>query len=204
MEKDKIIMVLDTETLGLENPTIYELGYVIHIQVNKQVFKERDYLIKQIYDNEELFASAYYSHKRPLYEEKLATGLAKNVYWGYALKVLVSDIEKYGVEEIYAYNSRFDTRAFIHTMQQLKAITKFEPQITDIMNHIKGITDTEDYVNFCVSNGYMTNNKKPRPQKKAETLYRYLSKNVEFIEDHMALEDSQIELYILKVALGLI
>ena len=58
MEKDKIIMVLDTETLGLENPTIYELGYVIHNQVNKQVLKERDYLIKQIYDNEELFASA--------------------------------------------------------------------------------------------------------------------------------------------------
>lgn len=204
MKKEKIIMVLDTETLGLNNPTIYELGYVIHNQDTKKVLKERDYLIKQIYDNKELFASAYYSNKRPLYEEKIANGLAKAVYWGYALKVLINDIERYGVEEIYAYNSKFDTKAFIHTMKQLKAITKFEPQIKDIMNHINSITDTEDYINFCVSNGYMTKHKKPRPQKKAETLYRYLTKNIDFIEDHMALEDSQIELYILKVALGLI
>ena len=197
-------MVLDTETLGLNNPTIYELGYVIHNQDTKKILKERDYLIKQIYDNKELFASAYYSNKRPLYEEKIANGLAKAVYWGYALKVLINDIERYGVQEIYAYNSKFDTKAFIHTMKQLKAITKFEPQIKDIMNHINSITDTEDYINFCVSNGYMTKHKKPRPQKKAETLYRYLTKNTDFIEDHMALEDSQIELYILKVALGLI
>ena len=201
--KDKIIMVLDTETLGLNNPTIYELGYTIYNQSNKQSLQERDYLIKQIYDNKELFASAYYSNKRPLYEEKLATGLAKNVYWGYALKVLVNDIKKHGVEEIYAYNSRFDTRAIQHTMTQLKAITKFENEILDIMNYIKGITDTESYVNFCKSNGYMTKHKKPKPQKKAETLYRYLTNNIEFIEDHMALEDSQIELEILKVALGL-
>ena len=202
--KEKIIMVLDTETLGLDNPTIYELGYVIHNQVSKEILKERDYLIKQVYDNKELFASAYYSHKRPLYEEKLATGLAKNVWWGYALKVLVSDIQKYGVDEIYAFNSKFDTRAIKHTMEQLRAITKFETEILDIMNYIKSITDTESYMNFCESNGYMTKHKKPKPQKKAETLYRYLTNNVDFIEDHMALEDSQIELYILKVALGLI
>ena len=204
MKKEKIIIVLDTETLGLNNPTIYELGYIVYNQDTKKNLKERDYLIKQIYDNKELFASAYYSNKRPLYEEKIASKLAKAVYWGYALKVLINDIERYGVQEIYAYNSKFDTKAFLHTMKQLKAITKFEPQIKDIMNHINSITDTEDYINFCISNGYMTKHKKPRPQKKAETLYRYLTKNTDFIEDHMALEDSQIELYILKVALGLI
>ena len=43
-----------------------------------------------------------------------------------------------------------------------------------------------------------------KPQTKAETLFRYITNNNDFIEDHMALEDSQIELYILKVALGLI
>lgn len=202
--KDKIIMVLDTETLGLENPTIYELGYTIHNQAKKQTLQERDYLIKQVYDDETLFASAYYAHKRPLYEKKLADGIAKNVYWGYALKVLVSDIQKYGVDEIYAYNSRFDTRAIKYTMTQLKAITKFDNNILDIMNYIKSITDTESYVKFCESNGYMTKAKKPKPQKKAETLFRYITNNNEFIEDHMALEDSQIELQILKVALGLI
>lgn len=202
--KDKIIMVLDTETLGLENPTIYELGYTIHNQAKKQTLQERDYLIKQVYDDETLFASAYYANKRPLYEKKLADGIAKNVYWGYALKVLVSDIQKYGVDEIYAYNSRFDARAIKYTMTQLKAITKFDKEILDIMNYIKSITDTESYVSFCENNGYMTKAKKPKPQKKAETLFRYITNNNEFIEDHMALEDSQIELQILKVALGLI
>ena len=68
------------------------------------------------------------------------------------------------------------------------------------MDFIGGITDTEEYVAFCVANGYMT--KANKPQTKAETLFRYITNNNDFIEDHMALEDSRIELDILMRALA--
>lgn len=198
------IIVLDTETLGLQNPTIYELGFIVYDTESNSIIKERDYLIKQVYDNLDLFNTAYYSNKRPIYEEMLISKLIKRVYWGYALNMLLKDIEKYNVSEIYAYNSRFDKNAIKHTIQALNGVKDFESDILDIMNYIQPIVSTSNYQDFCESNGYMTKHKTPRPQKKAETLYRYLTNNTDFIEDHMALSDSQIELEILLVALGLI
>ena len=198
------IIVLDTETLGLQNPTIYELGFIIYDTETNSIIKERDYLIKQVYDNLDLFNTAYYSSKRPIYEEMLVSKLIKRVYWGYALNMLLKDIEKYNVSEIYAYNSRFDKNAIQHTIQELNGVKGFESDILDIMNYIQPIVDTPNYQDFCESNGYMTKHKKPRPQKKAETLYRYLTNNIDFIEDHMALSDSQIELTILLTALAML
>lgn len=198
------IIVLDTETLGLQNPTIYELGFIIYDTETNSIIKERDYLIKQVYDNLDLFNTAYYSSKRPIYEEMLVSKLIKRVYWGYALNMLLKDIEKYNVSEIYAYNSRFDKNAINHTIQALNGAKGFESEILDIMNYIQPIVSTQDYQGFCESNGYMTKHKTPRPQKKAETLYRYLTNNTDFIEDHMALSDSQIELTILMTALAML
>ena len=60
------------------------------------------------------------------------------------------------------------------------------------------------YIDFCFRNGFVTKHKTPQCQKTAEVLYRFLNNNTDFIEDHMALEDSRIELDILRVALGLI
>ena len=77
-----------------------------------------------------------------------------------------------------------------------------QAEIIDIMDFIDKITETEDYKNFCVRNGFMTKHRKPRPQKKAETLFRYLTQNPEYMEEHTALEDSKIELFILITALG--
>ena len=195
--KEKVIIVLDTETLGLFNPRVYEIGYVVATADGK-VLRERDYMIKQIYENQELFRTAYYANKRSIYDQKLADGLAKAVYWGYAMKVLASDIERYGVAEIYAFNSRFDMNAINVTHQHLGAKTRPTADgILDIMNFIAPITQTEEYKSFCETNGYLTKHKTPKPQKTAEVLYRYLTNNVDFIEDHMALEDSLIELAIL-------
>ena len=196
--KEKII-VLDTEALGLLKPIVYEVGYVI-ADTDGKVICKRDYLIKQVYDNEELFATAYFANKRDVYNKKIADGLAKLVYWGYAMKVLASDIEKYGITKIYAYNSRFDKGAINYTHEIYPAKCKPTADgIEDIMRYIKPIISTAEYKEFCEANGYMTANN--RHQKTAEVVYRYLTNNVDFIEDHMAVEDCLIELEILLKSL---
>ena len=119
------------------------------------------------------------------------------------MRYLANDMKKYGVSEVFAYNSKFDSRALNFMCAWYKVVNGLGgTEIKDIMKYIAPITDTEDYKNFCETNGYMTAHKVPQCQKKAETLYRYLTNNVKFEEEHTGLEDSLIELEILMVALG--
>ena len=51
---------------------------------------------------------------------------------------------------------------------------------------------------FCEDNGFLTKHKTPRPQVKAEVLYKYITGNLDFVESHTGLEDVLIEAQILK------
>ena len=84
------ILVLDTETLGLNDRRVYDLGYVIYDTEAKKVCVMRDYIIKQVYDNPRLMATAYYGNKRPIYEERLHTRYCKKVWWGTACRILAT------------------------------------------------------------------------------------------------------------------
>ena len=197
-------IVLDTETISLEKPFVYDLGYVI-VNDNGDIIAKKSYVISQVWNNKELFATAYYADKKPLYYARLKSGYSKKVGWGHAMRYLANDIKKYGITEIYAYNSKFDSRALNFMCAWYKVVNGLGGiEIQDIMNFIKPITKSQDFVNFCESNGYMTNHKTPQPQKKAETLYRYLTNNVGYEEEHTGLEDSLIELQILMTALDLL
>ena len=67
-------------------------------------------------------------------------------------------------------------------------------QIMDTMRMAeKMICGEAEYVAFCEENGYMTAQKKPRPRKTAEVLWRYLSGDNDFEEEHTGLADVEIE-----------
>jgi hypothetical protein len=51
------------------------------------------------------------------------------------------------------------------------------------------------YHKFCEDNGYLTKHNKPRFT--AEIVYRFISKNNDFVESHTGLEDVEIEAQIL-------
>ena len=197
-------LVLDTETINLEKQFVYDLGYTI-ADADGNVVARKSYVISQVFNNKELFATGYYSNKMPLYLERLASGYSKKVGWGHAMRYLANDIKKYGITEIYAYNSKFDTKAIAFMCGWFNVVNPLgDKEILDIMDFIKPITNTKEYKDFCKENGYMTKHKYPRPQMKAETLYRYLTDNVDYEEEHTGLEDSLIELEILMTALGLL
>ena len=195
-------LILDTETISLDKPFVYDLGYTI-ADADGNIVAKKSYVITQVWNNKELFATSYYAAKKPLYISRLKTKYSKKVSWGNAMRYLANDMKKYGVSEVFAYNSKFDSRALNFMCAWYKVVNGLGgTEIKDIMKYIAPITDTEDYKNFCETNGYMTAHKIPQCQKKAETLYRYLTNNVKFEEEHTGLEDSLIELEILMVALG--
>lgn len=195
-------IVLDTETAGgLDFPLVYDLGYCV-INNDGDIIKTRSYIIKEVYDNPQLFKTAFYKDKRNLYEERLKSKYSKKVYFAYALRQLIKDMEKYGVD-LYAYNSNFDNKAIKHTQKHFNKI-KYNPLengIIDIMDYIQVITDNEQYKKYCQKNHFLTRHKKPQPKKTAEVLYSYLINDPQYKEEHTGLEDSKIEAYILTIAL---
>lgn len=198
----KNIIVLDTETCGgLGNPLVYDLGYLVADLETGAILKTRSYTIKDTFNDLPTFETAYYKEKRPLYLADLMIDQAVLINFDYALRQLKKDINKFEVQDLYAYNSAFDIRAIRGTAEKFKVNCNPATEIVDIMDFIGVITETEDYKKFCVENGYMTKHKRPQCQKKAETLKRYLSNDIKFTEDHTALSDSGIELEILLNAL---
>lgn len=194
------IIVLDTETLGVYDARVYNIGWLVY--ADGKITSKRDYLIKEIYDNENLMKTAYYANKRPLYEEKLADGKCRRISWSYALRQLARALRD--ADGIYAFNSRFDTRSIAKTCENIKAKNPTADGIKDIWKGMANpnITKTDEYQEFCKAHGKMTKHKKPRCKENAETLYAYLTGNPNYVEEHTALADCEIELAILLAALG--
>lgn len=65
------------------------------------------------------------------------------------------------------------------------------------------ITSTPEYQEFCRRNGYITKHKKPRVRATAEIVFRFLTGQTDYMEEHTALEDSKIESVILQRVLAL-
>lgn len=201
------IIVLDTETINLERPFVYDLGYIIYNLDTNLVIKEKSYIISQVFDDEILFSTAYYKEKRPIYLERLKNGYSKKVGWGNAMRFLKKDIEKYNITNVYAFNSPFDYKAFKNTCAFFNASNPLEllnAKDNDIMSFLGVIINTPEYIKFCQDNNFMTKNQKPK--KTAETLHAFITNNASYEEEHTGLEDSKIELNILlecRIRLGL-
>lgn len=200
MKPDRNIIVFDTETISLEKSFIYNLGYVI-VNPDGKIICSRDLVIRQIYDNKPLFATAYYANKKPLYVSKMKGRWAKKVSWGDACRIMAKDIKNYGVVDGFAYNSRFDERAFYfnHMFFRNKCRPLDGINVHDIMDFISIITDTDGYKEFCKLNGFVCKN--GRVKRTAESMYAYLVSNPNYKEEHTALEDSKIEAFILRKCL---
>ena len=201
-----LVLVLDTETIGVCDPTVYDLGYVIYDLADGKVLVARDYLTKEVYGQTERMKTAYYANKLPLYEERLADGYCKKVKWSYILRQLKRDMNKYKVDGLWAYNSPFDKRAIAMTCKELKV--NHNPTADGINDILKGltnphITESAAYQEFCRRNGYFTKHKKPRVRATAEIVFRFLTQDEDYQEQHTALEDSKIEAVILRKARAL-
>lgn len=192
------ILVFDTETVSLQKPFCYNLGYLIYDTENNEILKKVDYVIDQIWHNLELFSTAYYADKRPLYVSAMRGRRAQLVKFGKALQALSRDIEEYQVADAYAYNSSFDERVFTFNCDWYKLANPLDlVKVHDIRGYVhKKIAFTEEYQQFCDT--YERFTEAGNYSTTAETLTQYLRADPDFIEDHTALSDSIIECAILK------
>ncbi len=206
------IIVLDTETCPLDkdfngvtpfNMFVYDIGWAV-VDKKGNVYETKSYINRDIFfDEKELMDSAYYSNKLPQYYEDIKNGTRKVATWFNIRKDLADTMARYNTKTVCAHNARFDDGATKNTQRWLtkSKFRYFFPKQTEIWDTMKMAQDvvakTPTYKEFCEENGYMTKHKTPRPQVKAEVLYKYITGDNDFIESHTALEDVLIEKEIL-------
>lgn len=201
-------VVVDTETantpkingkLDVKNGQVYDFGaWVINDEgeqlaylslINKDVF----------FGMKDAMRTAYYSNKIPQYMNDIwecrRTVVDTWQMWHKFTELCL----KWDVKGIIAHNAYFDRTVLNATMRyQTKSKKRFFfpygiPVIDSLALAQKTICKSEQYIHFCKENNYMTNHTVPRPRATAEVLWRYLTNNNEYYEEHTGLSDAKIE-----------
>ena len=195
------VLIFDTETTSLDKPFCYDLGYTILDIESDEVLCSRHFIIEQVWHNLPLFQSAYYADKRPEYVALMRAHRAQLVKWGQATQQMARDIKAFNITDTYAYNSTFDTKVFDYCCDWFKTINPLDNVgIHDIWGYASQfITGKNDYRAFCEEHELFTQT--GNYSGSAETVYRFITKDPEFVEKHMGLYDSQIEARILMYCL---
>jgi hypothetical protein len=122
-------LVLDTETatlpfvgeytqgnekmrknLAIAKPLVYDIGWVI-VDRQGNIYKKVNYLVQETFFVPNVFNTAYYKDKRPIYIDMLHKGeiIAKN--WNDIVPELIGDAEQ--CQAVCAYNAAFDFKKAI-------------------------------------------------------------------------------------------
>ena len=207
------LLGLDTETcngfldenkkLDLSQSLVYDFGYCITDKRGK-IYKTRSFVISEIFlDMKDAMKSAYYAEKIPMYWEEIKAGTRKLASFFTAWKAFKEDIKEYNIKNFFAHNASFDLKALNNTVRYITKSKNryFFPYGAEIWDTLKMARQTigkqKTYYDYCIKNNYMTKHKKPQVRLTAEILYRYISCNDNFIENHTGLEDVLIETQIL-------
>lgn len=199
MDKRKnYYLTIDTETAnGLDDPIVYDIGGCVHDKKGNS-YKTFSFIIYETFCGmKDLMESAYYADKIPMYEKEIKEGKRKIVKWATAKKFIENLCKEYNIKAIIAHNARFDYKATATTQRYLtkSKYRYFLPYGVPLWDTLKMAKDTickqKTYIKWATENGYTMKNGTPRAT--AEILYRYISCQNDFIENHTGLEDVLIE-----------
>lgn len=193
------VCVFDTETVNLEKPFCYNIGYLIYDTELDEILVKHDYIVEQVWHNPMLFTTAYYANKKEKYISAMRGKTATLEKFGYIMQQMKRDFKAYEVENAFAYNSPFDEKVFDYNCDWFKCINPFDNiMIYDIRGYAHQYIVTDKYKAFC--DKYSLYTETGNYSTTAEAMFRYISGNTTFDEEHTALADSEIELEILKFA----
>ena len=207
------IIMMDTETantltradgsLDMTSVFVYDIGWQV-TDKRGNLYEEKSYIAKEIFFGEaQLMKSAYYAKKIPQYLQEIAEGKRIVASYYEIRKDFLDTMARYDTKTVCAHNARFDYNSTNITQRWLtkSKYRFFFPYGTEIWDTMKMARDVvshnPSYIAFCQEHGYMTKHKTPRPRLTAEVLYRYISNDLDFVENHTGLEDVDIERQIL-------
>ena len=194
--KDRILMI-DTETTNnFDDPFVYDTGYQI-FSLAEGTLLERSFVNADVFFRDDLMKDAYFADKIPQYLDDVRNGKRIAKLWKVIKNAIYSDCKNYNVKIACAHNAIFDSRALNKTQRYIttsryRYVLPFCVEWWDTLKMARlTLKDNETYNRFCYNHGFITQN--GQAQMTAEVIYRYLTQNLDFEEEHTGLEDVRIE-----------
>lgn len=202
MANKKFYMVLDTETVA-DARVPFDVAYTL-IDRKGNVVEAGQFFTAEIVNNPVglyLLCKDSFSRRKADFYLKATKQYPKNVVpFEDIADAINNTIESYDAI-VCAYNAKFDVTVCNNFAKALGMPYFFAPdvQVWDIWNIALNIfCKSHNYVNFARENGFVT--EKNNVSSSAETVYRYLTNDPDFVESHTALDDTSIEAEILAQA----
>lgn len=200
------ILVLDTETantlvddngkLDMSCVLAYDFGWAI-IDRSGNIYRTRSFVNADVFLDKSLMSSAYYAEKVPQYWDEIKSGKRILAKASTIRKIMLADMREFGTNIVCAHNAYFDYNAVRMTQRWVtKSRSRYWlPYNVEMWDSLKMarqiILKMPSYRQFCkVHNLY---NSQGRLSATAENLYRFIARNPDFVEQHTALEDVEIE-----------
>lgn len=195
-------LVLDVETANtLEQPLPYDIGWAVCDRYGN-ILERRSYIVAEIYyDLSDVMQTAYYAEKIPQYEEDIRTGKRTVATMFTIRRQMLADMKNYKIKQVGAYNMAFDKKALTNLIRYVsKSFCRwwfpFGTEFFCIWNMAcDALLERKSYIDFAVKNGLLS--EKNNVLTSAECVYKYMKKNMDFIESHTGLEDVLIEVEIM-------
>ena len=199
-------LMIDVETTnGLDEPLVYDIGAMI-IDNDFNTYETVSYLVSEIFlsnsKENSLMNTAYYSWKVPLYAQKIQDNEIKINDFMSIRTEIINLMNKYNIKTCIAHNGRFDYKALNTTIRYLtgskiRNYFKYDTEWLCTMTMAKDtLCKEKGYMNWCRRKPEERLTPTGRISMKAENIYKYISGDYDFIEEHTGLADARIEAYI--------
>lgn len=201
--KREMFLVIDTETCNsVEQPFPYDIGYAICDRYGN-IYEKKSFVVAEVFlDMADVMTSAYYAEKIPNYWDDIKNGSRTLRTFRNIRAEIHSDMKKYNVKKVGAYNMGFDKKALNNltryiTKSWMRWFFPFGTEYFCIWNMAcQTLMNRATYIKFAEKNGLVSPSN--NLMTSAEACYKYVTKNIDFKEEHTGLEDVLIEVQILK------
>ena len=178
------------------------MGYSIIDPETFEPFVKRSFVVQETFMDKDLMNSAYYAKKIPQYWDDLKSGKRIMKRITTIKHIVAEDFKKYNVTMVGAYNMNFDKRACnngirYNTYSFYRWFFPYGIEFFDIWHGAcSSFLRSKHFIKWALKNGFVS--EASNIQTSAEVAYKYITKNLNFVESHTGLEDVEIETEIFK------
>ena len=195
---NRAICFCDSETANfVDAPLPYDISYTIRDPQTWERLASHAFVVYEIFTDKSLMNSAYYAKKVPEYWEDIKSGKRTLARISTIKKIVKEEFKKYNVDMVGAYNAGFDKRSTNNgiryiTCSKYRWFFPYGVEFFDIWHMAcSSFLRSKHYIKWALKNGFVSD--KGNILTNAEVAYRYITKNVDFSEEHKGLEDVLIE-----------
>jgi hypothetical protein len=202
-KRKRYFLVLDVETANtVDDPIVYDVGFIIGDKKGN-IYEEYSFAVTETFDNyQDLLQTAYYAEKIPQYFVEIEQGIRTMANFYTVRQTILNTMKKYGIKEIYAYNCHFDRRALTtthryFTKSKYRWFFPYGTKFSCIWNMACSTLLQQKTFGIRARAKKWFSPSGMRISTSAETVYKYITGEDNFEEQHKGINDVLIEYDIL-------